>query len=45
MKLIFRLLLMGVQNLKPAELYQNVLQLIRVYFGSARIQMFTPQIA
>ena len=26
MKLIFRLLLVGVQNLKPAELYQNVLQ-------------------
>ena len=50
MKLIFRLLLVGVQNLKPAELYQNVLQLFfsfsqfifslsRIYYGSARISI------
>ena len=50
MKLIFRLLLVGVQNLKPAELYQNVLQLFfsfsqfifslsRAYYGSARISI------
>ena len=47
---------MGVQIFKPAELYQNVLQLFfsfsqfifslsRTFFGCQRIQMFTPQIA
>ena len=50
MKLIFLLLLVGVQNLKPAELYQNVLQLFfsfsqfifslsRIYFWSERISI------